>query len=331
MVHDIVKVSAEKHNTKRLKYIFVDCLDVDPTFEDYKDDYEYCINIPGLGLFEEYVEMTPIRKNKDLWDIFYWKSIKIDLIQNFSKERFLHMVEVARVVHADKIKRIEKERLDEERLLEAEKQKTKGCEKEKTSIKDKSVIRENIHNGVKGGQLEKGQQVPKSQVRVISVRKKENVLVEPMQAVKSQKVDAQEKNRGDCYGCTNRSSTKNKVINGNAMQYQKQETGPEYYVILKGVIHNVVFEFSRSKETPHLRKKWTEWFKERNVIAFDVSANEKLVKEIENRSINWKSYKGESFIIHEQRDSRGKSTGYYKIENSEWSKPRYYAEKEANK
>ena len=43
-----VKKCADRRDIKGLRYIFVDCLDVDPTFEKYKVDYEYCKKIPGM-------------------------------------------------------------------------------------------------------------------------------------------------------------------------------------------------------------------------------------------------------------------------------------------
>lgn len=51
-----VKRCADSNDIKGLRYIFVDCLDVDPTFEKYKEDYEYCKHIPGF--FEDYTEIS---------------------------------------------------------------------------------------------------------------------------------------------------------------------------------------------------------------------------------------------------------------------------------
>lgn len=107
-MHSDVKLYADKRDMKELKYIFVDCLDVDPTFENFREDFEYCKRIPGL--LEEHMELTPVRKRESDWNIEYWNALKIDLLKNFSRERFQHMVEVAQVVHADKIRRIEEER-----------------------------------------------------------------------------------------------------------------------------------------------------------------------------------------------------------------------------
>lgn len=120
MVHEAVKTCVAERDIERLKYIFVDCLDVDPTFEKYTGDYEYCMNDSGLGLFEKHVELTPMRKEKNSWDISYWNSIKMDLIENFSTKRFQHMREVAKVVHAEKIERLLRER--EQKLIEEKRQ-----------------------------------------------------------------------------------------------------------------------------------------------------------------------------------------------------------------
>ena len=53
---DIVKQYADERNLQALKYVFVNALGVDPTFEQYKEDYEYCKSIPNL--LEPYFELT---------------------------------------------------------------------------------------------------------------------------------------------------------------------------------------------------------------------------------------------------------------------------------
>ena len=52
-----VKKCADNHDIKGLHYIFVDSLDVDPTFDKYREDYTYCKEI--VGFFDNHVEMTP--------------------------------------------------------------------------------------------------------------------------------------------------------------------------------------------------------------------------------------------------------------------------------
>ena len=103
-----VKQYADSGDRKSLKYIFVDSLDVDPTFVRYEEEYNYCKSIPGL--LENHVELTPFTDNKADWTEDYWTSLKMDLLKNFSDQRMTHMRKVAKVVLADKLQRILKER-----------------------------------------------------------------------------------------------------------------------------------------------------------------------------------------------------------------------------
>lgn len=107
-MHEEVKKCADIGDIKGLRYIFLDCLDVDPTFEKYKEDFEYCKNIPGL--FEKHMELTPISDDQADWTDNYWVTLKMDLLKNFSLKRFQHMIVVAKVIYAEKIERILKER-----------------------------------------------------------------------------------------------------------------------------------------------------------------------------------------------------------------------------
>lgn len=143
-MHTEVKKYAENNDIKSLRYIFVDCLDVDPTFDKYREDYEYCRNISGL--FEAYTELTPFISDKGQWDKQYWEKVKLDLMKNFSTKRFEHMIDVAKVVYADKISRLISERHIEE-----------NQHKEKTSV-----------------EFKKTEQINQSQMRVET--KKPNIL-----------------------------------------------------------------------------------------------------------------------------------------------------------
>lgn len=103
-----VKKCANNNDIKGLRYIFVDCLDVDPTFEKYSEDYEYCKSIRGF--LEPYKELTPLHAQRSNWNKNYYNQLKLDLMKNFSEKRFEHMVEVAKVIYADKIARLQQER-----------------------------------------------------------------------------------------------------------------------------------------------------------------------------------------------------------------------------
>ena len=103
-----VRKCAETNDIKGLRYIFVDCLDVDPTFEKYEEDYNYCKDIPGL--FDVHSDLNGMISDSRRWNASYWDQLKLDLMKNFSKERFEHMIQVAKVVYASKIERLISER-----------------------------------------------------------------------------------------------------------------------------------------------------------------------------------------------------------------------------
>jgi len=115
-----IRKCAEANDIKGLRYIFVDCLDVDPTFEKYREDYNYCKNIPGM--FDAHAGLSGIIMNEQAWTSQYWNQLKLDLMKNFSEERFEHMIQVAKVVYADKTARLMSERrlAGKKRALEEE-------------------------------------------------------------------------------------------------------------------------------------------------------------------------------------------------------------------
>ena len=43
-----IKQWADAGNIKELRYVFLDALDVDPTFEKYVQDWNYCKKVPGF-------------------------------------------------------------------------------------------------------------------------------------------------------------------------------------------------------------------------------------------------------------------------------------------
>ena len=103
-----IKQYADAGDLTSLKYIFVDSLDVDPTFAQYEEAYNYCKAIPGL--LEQHIELTPFANDPSQWTETYWARLKMDLKKNFSDQRMSHMRKVAKVLLADKAQRILKER-----------------------------------------------------------------------------------------------------------------------------------------------------------------------------------------------------------------------------
>ena len=123
-MHNEVKKRVEDGDIRGLQYVFVNCLDVDPTFEKYKEDFEYCCkNMPQM--FARHADLTThMDNNQNHWTDDYWNGLKVDLLKNFSKERFEHMRNVAKVVYADKVSRLIQGRQREQELeLERERKK----------------------------------------------------------------------------------------------------------------------------------------------------------------------------------------------------------------
>lgn len=103
----------ENNDMIGLRYIFLDCLDVDPTFEKYKEGYDRVKTIDGF--FEDYVEIHPLIEEKEKWNEDYWIQLKNDLRENFSEKRFIHMREVAKVYFSDKIIKLQQQRVEEKK------------------------------------------------------------------------------------------------------------------------------------------------------------------------------------------------------------------------
>lgn len=106
MLNEDVKKSIETNNMQLLKYTFCDCLDGDPTFKSYEEDYDYCVkhNI----LFEAHREINPMTLNNVSEE--YWVQLKNDFLENPSTKRFNHMREVAKILYKDRIAAIEEQK-----------------------------------------------------------------------------------------------------------------------------------------------------------------------------------------------------------------------------
>ena len=103
-----IKQYADAGDLTSLKYIFVDSLDVDPTFEQYEEAYDYCKSIPGL--LEQHTELTPFISYASNMTETYLAKRKMELKKKFSEKLNNHMRKVAKVFLADKAQRILKER-----------------------------------------------------------------------------------------------------------------------------------------------------------------------------------------------------------------------------
>lgn len=100
MLHDDVKKAVDSGDINTLKYIFSTCLDGNPTFNKYMEDYEYCKS-KGI-LFVPHINLHPM--NVDSVDEKYWVQLQKDFRENPSIERLDHMREVAKILYKDRIR-----------------------------------------------------------------------------------------------------------------------------------------------------------------------------------------------------------------------------------
>ena len=96
----------EKGDIPNIRNVFVGGLSIDPTFADYRDDYEQL----KMEICVPHEELTPLVYDKSKWDKNYWASVRKDLSTNFSEERFAHAREIVRVIYPDKVRSLEEKR-----------------------------------------------------------------------------------------------------------------------------------------------------------------------------------------------------------------------------
>lgn len=175
-MHEDVKRYADSNDIKGLRYIFVDCLDVDPTFEEYAEDFEYCKN--KAGMFEPHRELTPITENQKLWNDGYWVQLKTDLLKNFSRERFGHMRQVAQVVYADKIVRVmaERKRREEKERRNEEKRRQLAQENQRVLEEERKEKSAQILENTTGGMENAGRSQREEQERRLEERRRQLAL-----------------------------------------------------------------------------------------------------------------------------------------------------------
>ena len=123
------------YSVKRLKYVFVDSLDVDPTNVKYKTFYDIA---KKRGLLEPHEELTPFYPDSQLEKMSereldeYWIKIKRDYINNPSDERMQNMIRIAKIIYKEKIQKLMKQRKeiddDEEELQKNQKDEILGMD-----------------------------------------------------------------------------------------------------------------------------------------------------------------------------------------------------------
>lgn len=94
-----------------LRRYFYNGFDLDPTFDTYQSDFEYC---KERGFVESHKGLTPFVYDQSLWTKDYYDKIHGDLLRNLSSYRVKHLKRVARFVFKTKIEKIEARRRREQ-------------------------------------------------------------------------------------------------------------------------------------------------------------------------------------------------------------------------
>lgn len=97
---------------KRMRYLFRESTDIDPTFEQYKKVFQLA---KQHGFVEDHEERTPFKSEAELKTmnsdelLDYYIAIKRDLAENLSEERMDYQIKLAQIIHSEKFKRFKEE------------------------------------------------------------------------------------------------------------------------------------------------------------------------------------------------------------------------------
>ena len=101
-----------KGGIKRMRYLFRESTDIDPTFEEYKKVFQLA---KQHGFVEDHEERTPFKSEAELKTmnsdelIDYYITIKRDLAENLSEERMDYQIKLSQIIHSEKFKRFKEE------------------------------------------------------------------------------------------------------------------------------------------------------------------------------------------------------------------------------
>lgn len=100
MISEQFKSAVQSKNMERVKIMLKNSLTQDLTFKQFQTMLDYALkNLPDLIESHDGTEFG----SKTNWDKQYASAIKVDLVDNFSKERIAHIKEVQSYVYADEI------------------------------------------------------------------------------------------------------------------------------------------------------------------------------------------------------------------------------------
>lgn len=208
-----IKAYVDNRDIINLRYVFSQALNVDPTFDSYNEEYNYCV---ANNVFEKHVdgEFTLIVADSGKWDKAYWNKLCLDLEKNLSKERLDHMVKVAKTVYADKIKRLSAERIKEVNVTKTDNLNIFDETKSKTDVQ--------MHN-------EKMRELQRFQNEKIERRKKELADENTLLSLEDSKVAIR---NSSSYNAGDRS----KKVVGESIRQKKHSHGISVVLVAIGIV-----------------------------------------------------------------------------------------------
>lgn len=92
----------DEKDLSKIRTTWCNALDIDPTFENWKIEFDYQNKYFPDG-WDPHIDLTPFINDESKWDKAYWSKLKRDLNKNCSIERLEFMRKVAQVYMKDKI------------------------------------------------------------------------------------------------------------------------------------------------------------------------------------------------------------------------------------
>lgn len=213
-----IKKYVDQGDIATLRYVFSQSLDIDPLFDDYSEEYDYCVR---KGVFETHLEdgFTPMTNDESRWDKSYWTKLCLDLEKNLSKKRLDHMRDVARVVYADKIKRLK--------------------ESKPEIVNDSEINRSNIDDNSNNDKIQtkSSREALNAKLRADRAKQDADVEREKKKLAREREQDLeQERKERSTSSSVNNGDTKSKKAFGDSMQKGKKNQGMNWVAITVGIV-----------------------------------------------------------------------------------------------
>ncbi|MCI7478427.1 MAG: hypothetical protein MSA77_09390 [Selenomonadales bacterium] len=235
-----IKKYVDQRDINTLRYVFSQSLDVDPMFEEYSEEYEYCVS---KGVFETHLEdgFTPLTNDKSKWDKSYWTKLCLDLEKNLSKKRLDHMREVAKVVYADKIKRLKEARAKQDADLKREKedlarQRVQALEQ----VNKERSISNSVNDNSNNDKIQTKSSIEESNAKIKAARAKQDADIkrqtEELARQREQDLEQENKEGSSISNSASNGCTKPKKALGDSVHGKKVKHGLNWIAVIGAII-----------------------------------------------------------------------------------------------